>query len=153
VQLPVPLARRGYRLAYLSLRLWWLIANPTVIGVKCVLVDGDRVLLVRHSYGKPHWDLPGGTVKRDEQPVDTARREIAEELGLEIANWRSLGAIYDDSDHRRETLHCFQVELHAPRLVLAPAEIVAARWFPRSMLPPRLSRYARMVLTRVTPTQ
>jgi 8-oxo-dGTP diphosphatase len=148
VQLPVPLARRGYRLAYLGLRLWWLIANPVVTGVKCVLVDGDRVLLVRHSYGRPHWDLPGGTVKRDEQPLDTARREIEEELGIQISEWQSLGTIYDDNDHRRETLHCFQVELSSPELTLARAEIVTARWFRRSELPVRLSRYARMVLAR-----
>jgi 8-oxo-dGTP pyrophosphatase MutT (NUDIX family) len=153
MQLPVPLARQGYRVAYLGLRLWWLVANPVVIGVKCALVDGDRVLLVRHSYGPRHWDLPGGTVKRDEQPVQTAQREIAEELGLQIADWKGLGAINDDSDHRRETIHCFQAEVTSPQLVLAPAEIVAARWFLRSELPPRLSRYVRLVLGRATPTR
>lgn len=41
-----------------------------------------RVLLVETSY-KSEWDIPGGTVDADEPPWHTARREVAEELGLD----------------------------------------------------------------------
>jgi 8-oxo-dGTP pyrophosphatase MutT (NUDIX family) len=50
-----------------------------------VLVDEDgRVLLVRPTY-RPGWDLPGGVVEADEAPHAAARRELAEELGLDRA--------------------------------------------------------------------
>jgi len=50
-----------------------------------VLVDDeDRVLLVRPTY-RPGWDLPGGVVEQDEAPRSAARRELAEELGLDRA--------------------------------------------------------------------
>ena len=52
-----------------------------------------RVLLVRHTYGSRGWDLPGGSMKRGEAPVNAARREMHEELGVTIDDWRSLGLV------------------------------------------------------------
>ena len=42
----------------------------------------DRVLLVNPNY-KPDWDLPGGMAEANEPPIDAARRELREELGLD----------------------------------------------------------------------
>ncbi|WAL74832.1 NUDIX hydrolase [Kitasatospora sp. YST-16] len=42
-----------------------------------------RVLVVNPAY-KPDWDLPGGMSEANEAPDDTARRELREELGLDI---------------------------------------------------------------------
>src|SRR5437588_13105692 len=85
--LPIPLRRLGYKAAYAGLRAWWLVRHPRVSGVKCVLTQGDLVLLVRHTYGHRGWDLPGGSMKRGESPESAARREIGEELGLGIDDW------------------------------------------------------------------
>jgi 8-oxo-dGTP diphosphatase len=42
-----------------------------------------RILLVDPSY-KPDWDLPGGMVEANEPPDVAARREVAEELGIDV---------------------------------------------------------------------
>lgn len=39
-----------------------------------------RVLAVRTTYGG--WEIPGGTVERDESPYAACAREVAEELGF-----------------------------------------------------------------------
>ena len=45
--------------------------------------DADRVLLVDPTY-KPGWEFPGGVVERGEAPSRAARREVAEELGIDL---------------------------------------------------------------------
>src|SRR4029453_9764856 len=47
------------------------------------------ILLVDPSY-KPDWDLPGGMAEANEPPLEAARREVREELGLELAVGRLL---------------------------------------------------------------
>ncbi|CAI7977271.1 NUDIX hydrolase [Frankia sp. Hr75.2] len=42
-----------------------------------------RILLVDPTY-KPDWDLPGGMAEANEAPRDALKRELREELGLEV---------------------------------------------------------------------
>ncbi len=51
--------------------------------------DAGGILLVDPRY-KPDWDLPGGMAEANEPPLDCARREVREELGLEYLGGRPL---------------------------------------------------------------
>ncbi len=153
VPLSLRLHRYAYRCAYLGLRLWWFLARPHVTGVKCVLTDGDHVLLVRHTYGSRGWDLPGGTVKRGEPPAEAARREIAEELGVDPPRFVSLGSFSGWIENHHDTVHCFQAEVSAPQLTLARAEIAKTGWFPRDQLPADRGRYVSRMIELTTPTR
>jgi 8-oxo-dGTP pyrophosphatase MutT (NUDIX family) len=146
VKVPVPLIRAGYRLAYSGLRVYWFLARPAVDGVKCVLTNGQRVLLVRHSYGPRAWELPGGSIKRREPPLTAARREMAEELGVTIEQWTPLGEVRGRMQYRHDRLHCFQAEVGEARLVLDHGELVVAGWFSGDELPADLGRYVRPIL-------
>lgn len=64
--------------------------------------DHGRALLVDPGY-KPDWDLPGGMAEANESLHDTARRELKEELGLEVqigallcVDWVSPHGPWDD---------------------------------------------------------
>jgi 8-oxo-dGTP pyrophosphatase MutT (NUDIX family) len=145
VELIVPLRRWGYRAAYAALRGYWFVARPQTSGVKCVLTDGDRVLLVRHSYGPRGWDLPGGSIKSGESPASAARREMQEELGLSVDSWDALGELEVEIDYRRDRIHCFKAELHSPVLRLDRGELLTADWFLPGELP-RVGGYTRQIL-------
>jgi len=62
-----------------------------------------RILLVDPNY-KPDWDLPGGMAEANESPLDAARREVKEELGLKVlaapllvVDWVSPHGPWDDT--------------------------------------------------------
>jgi 8-oxo-dGTP pyrophosphatase MutT (NUDIX family) len=149
MRLPVPVQRLGYRVAYAVLRAYWFVRRPKLSGVKCVLTDGDEVLLVRHTYGPRGWELPGGAIKRGESPVSAARREMNEELGISIDDWRALGTVTVIVDHRRDHVYCFHAESPERELTIDRGELADATWFARDGLPSELGRYAGRILARV----
>jgi 8-oxo-dGTP diphosphatase len=56
------------------------------VGVGAVILDGDRVLLVKRgqppSQGK--WSIPGGLVHLGERIEAALRREVEEECGVQV---------------------------------------------------------------------
>jgi 8-oxo-dGTP pyrophosphatase MutT (NUDIX family) len=153
MRLPVPLRRLGYRVAYRGLRVYWFFRRPQLHGVKCVLTGREEVLLVRHTYGPRVWELPGGAIKRGEPPVSAARREIAEELGVSIDDWRPLGAVAVTGENRTDHVDCFQAEARGRELTLDRGEIDDAAWFPLAGLPSDLGRYAQRILAQTAGPQ
>ena len=149
----MPLALQARRLAmrcaYAGLRTYWFLLRPQITGVKCVVTHGEDVLLVRHTYGHRDWDLPGGTVKRHERPLDAARREMNEELGRRIEDWVALGELYVHVDHRRDNLHLFQAQLPDRQLDIDLTELAEAVWFPQDTLPRDVGRYVRPIMARL----
>jgi 8-oxo-dGTP pyrophosphatase MutT (NUDIX family) len=150
VRVPIPVCRAGYRCAYQGLRAYWFIRRPEVRGVKCLLTDGDRVLLVRHTYGNRAWDLPGGAVRRDEPPHDTARREMEEELGVRVERFDHLGEIRARIDFRRDTIQLYHAELGDQPITMDPCELSAVDWFDREALPTDLGRFVERILALVS---
>ena len=53
-----------------------------------ILIENDRVLIARRRSGDSQagmWEFPGGKVRPGESPAQCLKREILEELGIEIA--------------------------------------------------------------------
>lgn len=123
------LARRSaYRLAYRLLSLAAVVRAPRGHGAKCVLVSAGEVLLVRHTYGPARWELPGGGVRRGEDPLSGLRRELREELGVDVASAATLGTWPGPGRHHRHLTHVFRAELGDRRLTVDPGEIDEVRW-------------------------
>ncbi|MGY1840133.1 MULTISPECIES: NUDIX domain-containing protein [unclassified Modestobacter] len=70
-----------------------VVRHPGAVAVVAV-DDEDRVVLLRqyrHPVGQYLWELPAGLRDADgEPPVETARRELAEEVQLSAARWSLL---------------------------------------------------------------
>src|SRR3954469_16804736 len=93
----------AYRVALWLLRAWWVVRRPRSRGVRCILRRGDEVVLVRHSYGDRRWMLPGGRVRRSEDPVATARREMQQELGAAGTGGGVIGCLVPRRGYRRRS--------------------------------------------------
>jgi 8-oxo-dGTP diphosphatase len=62
---------------------------PLVLVAACVLLDGEgRILIAKRQEGRSLaglWEFPGGKVEPGESPEHALIRELAEELGIDIA--------------------------------------------------------------------
>jgi len=57
----------------------------TVTAAAVILNDEGRILLLKHRFRPGSgWGLPGGFIEADEQPEEALRRELCEEIGLEL---------------------------------------------------------------------
>jgi 8-oxo-dGTP diphosphatase len=71
----------------------------TIIVAAGVLIEAGRVLLAQRKPGAHlagAWELPGGKVEEGEDPREALRRELREELGIDV----EVGEILDVAFHR-----------------------------------------------------
>lgn len=109
-----------------------IVDHPGAVGI--VAVDAERrVLLVRqwrHAVGRALWEIPAGTLGRDEPPEAAARRELAEETGFSARRWERLGTGPVAPGYSGEILHLFAAsDLVAGEAHTDPDEEVVARLF------------------------
>jgi len=122
--------RRVYRLAYLGLRAWWLVRRPATHGVGVALWHGGKVLLIHTSY-RNCYSLPGGFVHRGESSEQAARRELREEVGIDLSG-RELRLAWSGTlpfESRQDTVDIWEILLEdVPALHIASHELVWAGW-------------------------
>jgi ADP-ribose pyrophosphatase len=88
-----------------------LVGHPGAVGV--VVLDGDDNLWFvrqpREAIGIPDFlEIPAGKLDvEDEDPLEAAKRELAEEIGKQASGWESLGSFYTSPGFADEEIHLF----------------------------------------------
>lgn len=109
-------------------------ADLPLLGVAGVLIEERRVLLVSKGAdpsGRYLWAPPGGKVEDGERLVDALRREMLEEVGLEVLVDAPLGVIEIVRDQVSFVVTDFLVRRSIPGQQVIPGDDAAlAAWFP-----------------------
>lgn len=108
-----------------------------VLGARVAVFEGDKVLLLRHTY-LPGWHFPGGGVEPGETAGDAAAREMLEETGLAPRGALTLFGLYHNMHEatNRDHLALFTCRaFDVARVFAANAEIAEIGWFAPDGLP------------------
>jgi ADP-ribose pyrophosphatase len=86
-----------------------VVRHPGAVVVVALTGDGHVVLerQFRYAAGEVLLELPAGTLAPGEDPLDCARRELAEETGFRARRWRALSVFYTAPGFTDERMHCF----------------------------------------------
>jgi len=87
-----------------------IVDHPGAEGI--VVIDGETLWLVRQpreAVGAPDLlEIPAGKLDEEgEDPLDTAKRELAEEIGKQAEHWESLGSFFTSPGFTNEEIHLF----------------------------------------------
>ena len=107
------------------------------LGTRAVLIDGDKVFLIRQTY-LPGWQFCGGGVEPGEGAELAASREMLEETGYRPTAPMQLFGLYHNTNSLTNRDHVAlylcrefeQVQAFSPNY-----EIAEAGWFPIDDLP------------------
>ena len=111
------------------------IAPSFTVGAMAIIERSDgAVLLVRHSYRR-RWGVPGGLMKRGEHPELALRREVSEEVGVDVDLLGEPSVVVDPDPQRVDLVYRGRLrdETAVPRA--ESVEIVEVRWFRPEELP------------------
>jgi 8-oxo-dGTP diphosphatase len=142
--------RLAYRIAFLLMRVWWALRRPVRHGVVIAVWCGGRVLILRQSY-RPGATFPGGGLRAGEDAATAARRELREEVGLDLpaGRLRLAREVTVRFESCADHVQVFELALDAePRLRPDNREVVAAEFLaPAAALrDPDMPPYIRIYL-------
>ena len=114
-------------------------ATPSFhVGSICVVQRADgHILLVRQSYRREGWGLPGGLLRRGEEPAEGARRELSEELGIKVDLQGQPVVVVDAGARRVDVIFTALLATGSaePERTSHSPEIAEVGWFPPDGLP------------------
>ena len=106
----------------------------TIEVVAAIICDGDRVLATQRGYGEFEgmWEFPGGKIEPGESHEVALKREIGEELAVEIVVEELVCTVEYDYPNFHLTMHCYFCSIANGEVELL--EHKSARWLRRDEL-------------------
>lgn len=125
--------------------IFWQNSKPTASALIVDLSNGqpDKLLLAKRAI-EPHkgmWDIPGGFLELGEHPEDGLKREILEELGVDIEIRRFIGIIMDRYGDKENawTLNIFYETVIKSGVIKPADDVSKCEWFIINKLPGKMA--------------
>lgn len=123
-----------------AVRYWTSFSTNSIQGVRIILVQDRKVVLVTHWYAPWTWTLPGGGVDKNETPENAAIRETKEETGFTVKSLAGEIGRYRGTWGRGDMVVCYYTGDFEGSLSLTPnIEIMGRSWFDIDNLPEEIS--------------
>ena len=115
-------------------------------GVRGILVDRDRRVLLQRRSDSGHWGLPAGVVDVGDSVLDALAKEVREETGLTVERAELFGVYtdprfsvtYPNGDEVQTFTVAFLVHEWSGQLSADSDEVTDVRFFPLNALPENL---------------
>ncbi|HKO61798.1 MAG TPA: NUDIX domain-containing protein [Pyrinomonadaceae bacterium] len=120
----------------------------TVTAGALIFNDSGEILLLKHRFrAGSGWGLPGGFLEKGEQPLEALRRELREEIALELEDVEIFATRSFRKPQQVEVLfRCRANGAVTPRTM----EVERAEWFFPESLPEGLPRDQRRLVEQAT---
>ena len=95
----------------------------------CIILKNDKVLLV-YEKNSQYWGFPKGHMENDETELETAKREVKEEVGLDVEideNKRyEISYITDKGTYKTTVLYIAKPK--SDKIIMQESEIEKTQW-------------------------
>lgn len=133
------LFRIAFIAAYRVMRVWWFVRRPPERGAFVAVWFEGELLLIRNSYRSGE-TLPCGHIGRRESPRAAAKRELFEEVGIDVPEEDLREATDFTIVHDYKDDHAFIFEWTArerPRIQVDNREVIWGEFVPEAALDAR----------------
>ena len=119
---------------------YWKVFKIETFGVRTLILKENKILLIKHRYGK-FWIMPGGGINKNEIAEDAAIRETKEEVGIIIEKIDfKLGYYKNTTGGKNDNIYCFvATKIHEienfKRTFINFLEVENSKWFNINDLP------------------
>lgn len=110
--------------------------------VGALIICNKQILLTKREYKpyKNYWDIPGGFLESKEHPEKGLKREMKEELGIEIKIEKIFGIYMDEyGEEGFPTLNIFYLCRHLSEPKFFKEDIIEYKWFSINKLPDKIA--------------
>ncbi|HME11099.1 MAG TPA: NUDIX hydrolase [Bryobacteraceae bacterium] len=113
--------------------IYGVVEIPPSVGV-VALNERDEIALVgqwRYTLNRYSWEIPRGGSEGHPHPLDVAKRELAEEAGVQAEQWQALGVVDVCNGVTDDVQHLFLATgIRETRAHQDPSEEIVVDWKP-----------------------
>lgn len=143
------MSQRLGRLIFVVIKPFLKFFMSDKLRTRALVRNQGKVLLVRNWVGSQRWTLPGGGLQSGEAPRQGLKRELVEELGLDLdmEEFKQILTTQQSEETVDFPIIIFEIRSQGKTaLTVRRPEIIEAKWFDPGVFPQNLHPVVKQAL-------